>query len=243
MDKPDFSYLPVIINRGKLFKRQTIEISRELVRVTGKGSFAAQWDEPVSAFKGILRRTDEDTSIGMPEYGGGMKVTIFLVELVHPDRRKTILLYKSDTEEVIRKLWKDAARTLHLPALDETSGGIVICAPEDLDKSIRDLAAEGKISTIFDADTPPPEGIVWKLTEDGLKVTLSRVSALFLDWIAKRRIVITPLKLSYFLESPFGIFSQKTILLNNIKNIRRISRVSSSLCFVIPMGDIVNSCV
>jgi hypothetical protein len=145
--------------------------------------------------------------------------------------------------------------------LDETSGGIVTCAPEGLDKSIRDLAAEGKISAYFDADTLPPKGIVWKQTESELKVTLRPATKysnilqfsggafailivslggvfpggfrvfvgiggvffvliggvpLFLEWIAKRRIVITPSELSYFRESPFGIFSQKTISLNKL---------------------------
>ncbi len=169
---PDFSRLPVTIQRWKLGKRQTIEISRDLVRVTEKGLYASNWDEPVSAFKGILRRTDEETRAGGGPEGGSMKVTVHLVELVHPDRRKTIRLYEADTEEDIRKLWKDAARALHLSALDETSGGMVTCAPEDLDKSIRDLAAEGKISAYFDADTLPPKGIVWKQTESELKVTL-----------------------------------------------------------------------
>lgn len=273
---PDFSRLPVTIHRWKLGKRQTIEISRDLVRVTEKGLHASKWDEPVSAFKGILRRRDEETQSGPAAmgFGGGIKVTVHLVELVHPDRRKTIRLYKADTEKDIKKLWKDAARALHLSALDETIGGIVTCAPEDLDKSIRDLAADGKISAYFDAGELPPKGIVLKQTEGELKVTLRPATKysnvlefiggglaiflvslgvvshgdfrifvgiggvffvllggvpLLLDRIAKRCIVITPKELSYFRESPFGIFSRKAIWLNNIKNIRRISRVSSSL--------------
>ena len=72
---PDFSRLPVTIHRWKLGKRQTIEISRDLVRVTEKGLHASKWDEPVSAFKGILRRRDEETQSGPAAmgFGGGHK--------------------------------------------------------------------------------------------------------------------------------------------------------------------------
>lgn len=279
-DAPDFSRLPVTIHSWKLAKRQTIKISHDFVRVTEKGLNASKWEEPVSAFRGILRRTDEETQ-GVGPQGEGGKVTVHLVELDHPDRRKTIRLYKSESGEDIRKLWKDAARALHLAALDETSCGMVTCAPEDLDKSIRDLAAEGKISAYFDSIPRPPKGIVCKQAEGELKVTLRRVTKYtnvfqfsggvfailivslgwgfsgglrffvgiagvcfvilgvgtqFLDWIAKRRIVITGRELNYFRESPFGIFSQKTISLNKLENIRRISRVSSSLSFVVTVA-------
>jgi hypothetical protein len=163
---PDFSRLPVTIRRWKFGKRRTIEISRDLVKVRETGLFASKWTEPVSAFKGILRRAKEE------DRGEGGVVMVHFVELVHPDRKKTIRLYKADKEEGIRTLWKDAAHALHLTALDETSNKIVTSTPEDLDKSIRDLAAEGKISGYFDADRLPPKGIVWKKTEGELKITV-----------------------------------------------------------------------
>ncbi len=167
-DMPDFSHLPVTIRRWKIGKRQTIEIDRDFVRVTEKGLAAANWAVSTSAFKGVLRRTDAETPGGWAR-----EVTVHLVELAHPDPTKTLRLYKHDEEKGTRKLWVDAARALGLPALDETSDGIVARPPEDLDKSIRDLAAEGKISVNFDADTPAPKGIVWQRADSELRVTLS----------------------------------------------------------------------
>lgn len=169
MKIPDFSHLPVTVRRWKLGKRQTIEIHRDLVRVTEKGLFATKWDEPVSAFEGVLRR--KDTQITGGEHVS--MVTYYLVELVHPDTKKTLRLYQANKEVGIRKLWKDVACALDLPALDETVEGFVARAPEDLDKTIHELVADGKISVDFDADAPPPRGIVLEQAEDELRVTVS----------------------------------------------------------------------
>ena len=174
-DMPDFSHLPVTIRSGG----RTIEIGRDFVRVTETGLLGGEhWEEPLSAFTGILRRTD---AVG----GGDIYSNVHLVELVHPDTKKTLQLYQADAEEGIRKLWKktdaeegihnlwkDAARALNLPALDETADGILAHEPEDLDKSIREVAADGKISVDFDADTPPPTGITWEQMEGELSVIL-----------------------------------------------------------------------
>lgn len=151
MQIPDFSHLPVTIRRWKLPKRQTIEIHRGVTRVTEKGLFGTKWNEPISAFKGVLRRKDARSQ---PTMEGGCPVTCHLVELVHPHKDKTLLVHEATKEGGIRKLWHDAACALDLPALDETLDGIVSRTPEDLDKSIRDLAAEGKISVDFDAVAP-----------------------------------------------------------------------------------------
>ena len=167
---PDFSHLPVTIRRWKLGKRQTIEIHRDFVRFTERGLFARNWEEPLSAFEGVLCRTATEAR------GGGVEVTIWvpvhLVELVHPDTKKTLRLYKTNEEEGIRKLWEDAAKALDLPALDEIAGGIVVRATEDLDKSLRQLAVEGKVSVDFDADAPPPRGIVLERAEGEFRVIL-----------------------------------------------------------------------
>ncbi|MFX0201335.1 MAG: hypothetical protein ACFFCW_34910 [Candidatus Hodarchaeota archaeon] len=166
MGIPDFSHLPVTIRRLKLGKRQSIEIHRDLVRVTEKGLFATKWNEPVSAFKGVLLRQ----IVG----GGGQYAHVaHLVELVHPDKDKTLRLYKSLRVEEVRKLREDAACALDLPLLDETVDGFVARAPEDLHKSVRDLAAAEKILVDFDADAPPARGVMWKHLEGELHVTLT----------------------------------------------------------------------
>ncbi|NIO21162.1 MAG: hypothetical protein GTN76_10580 [Candidatus Aenigmarchaeota archaeon] len=85
MGIPDITYLLVTIRRLKFGKRQTIEIHCDLVRVTEKGLFATKWSEPVSAFKGVLLRK-------IQRGGGKYSFWVHAVELVHPDKDKTLLL-------------------------------------------------------------------------------------------------------------------------------------------------------
>ena len=88
-DIPDFSHLPVTIRRWKFATRQSIEIDRDFVKVTEKGLFWANWEEPLSAFIGVLRRTETEVR------GGGQysqPVTVHFVELVHPSPAKTLRL-------------------------------------------------------------------------------------------------------------------------------------------------------
>jgi Tfp pilus assembly protein PilF len=164
---PDFSNLPVKISRWKLGKKQTIEISRDLITVTEKGLFANNWSEPVSTFTGTLR---EKYTV---RHGDSGSKTYHKVELVHPDEDKAVPIYKAREEKGIRRLSETAARALNLPVLEKTNEGIVTRAPEDLDKSIRDLGAEGKISVDFDPNATPPKGIEWGQIKGDMSVTLS----------------------------------------------------------------------
>ncbi len=170
-DIPDFSHLPVTIRRWKFTKRQSIEIDRDFVKVTEKGLFATNWKEPLSAFLGVVGGTVQESRVACgPE---GRTITVHVLNLVHPDRTKNVRLYKAGEDEEIRALWKEAARALDLPALDERADGIVTRTPEDLDKSLIDLAAEGKISADFDGKAPPPQGVNWEHTQGELRVSLS----------------------------------------------------------------------
>ena len=135
-------------------------------RLRRTGLFATHWQESITDFEGVLRRRDKEAR------GISYEVTVHLVELVHPDTKKTLQLYKAYEEEGIRKLWEDAARVLNLPSLEEGASRITARAPEDLDKSFRELAAERGITIDFDADAPPPTGIVWEKAEDELRVTI-----------------------------------------------------------------------
>ncbi len=168
----DFSRFPVTI-RGR-----TIEIQRDLVRVTEMGVSGEQkWEEPVSAFRGVLRRTDKEDRhvVTGPWSSATVWVTVHRVELVHPDSGKTLRLYLADTDEGIRKVWRDTARALDLPAVDETTDGIVTYAPEDLDKSIPELAAEGKVLRPVNADAPPPKGITRERVHGEVHLTIGAV--------------------------------------------------------------------
>ena len=120
MRKPDFTHLPVTIRRWKGLRMEKIEIHRDQITVTERGLFGkTKWTESVSAFRGLLRRTDLAIGVG----GGVMaptasEYTNHLLELVHPEKEKTVLLFVTTKEEIIRKMWKDAAHSLDLPDLE-----------------------------------------------------------------------------------------------------------------------------
>ena len=120
---PDFSNLPVTISRWKFGKRQTIKVYSDIVSVTEMGLFTANWwEEPLSGFKGVLHRRHIETGGGeMPHV-----ITLHLLELVHPNKKKTLRIYEGKNEKNIYKLWKEAADTLRLPALYQTDEGIFV---------------------------------------------------------------------------------------------------------------------
>ena len=167
---PDMSRLPVTIRRGSLIRSETILIDRTGVVVEVKGPVrTTRWRDELSAFRGVRRRTvSERRGTGR----SARHVTRHLVELVHGDENKTLRLYAAGVDDGIRVLWEQAARALDLPALDETATGTVARPPEDLDKSIRDLAGEGKMTARFDTDKPPPSGIDWDRDGRELHVTI-----------------------------------------------------------------------
>jgi hypothetical protein len=164
------SRLPVTIRHGTLIRSETILIDRDGVEVEVKGPVrTTRWREELSAFQGVRRRTVSE------RHGAGRAarhVTRHLVELVHGDKDKTLQLYAAGVEDGVRALWEQAARTLDLPALDETTTGTIARAPEDLDKSIRELAGEGKVNPQFETDKPPPSGIDWDRDGVELHVTI-----------------------------------------------------------------------
>jgi len=160
----------VTIKRGTMVRSETIHLDLDGVEVEVKGPVrTTRWREELSAFEGVRRRTvSERQGTGR----SARHVTRQLVELVHSDEGKTLQLHAAVAEDGIRGLWEQAARTLDLPALDETATGTVVREAEDLDKSIRDLAGEGKVKAEFDTDQPPPPGIEWERDDTALHVTV-----------------------------------------------------------------------
>ncbi len=167
---PDMSRLPVTIRRGTLIRSETIRIDHDGVEVEVRGPVrTTRRRDKLSAFIGVRRHTvSERRGTGW----AARHVTRHVVDLVHGDEDKTIRLYAAAADDGIRALWEQAARVLDLPALDETATGTTARAPEDLDKSIRDLADEGKMTARFDTDKPPPRGIDWDRDGEELRVTI-----------------------------------------------------------------------
>ncbi len=123
------------------------------------------WSEPLSAFPGVAYRS---------EYHSGGKnsssYTLYIVELHHADKKKQVVLYSSKSDHGVRKVWEDCCRHLGLPALEDDGGVMRARAAEDLDKSVKELAAEGKIEVKFDPTAPPPSGVSLKVEQGKLRI-------------------------------------------------------------------------
>lgn len=117
-----------------------------------------KWSLPYSAFEGVLYR-EAHAANGM---GGG---TIQIIELRHEDPGKTVPLLVEESNEAPRERWKNYARRLKLPALEQAGEEIVARSLGDLDKSIGDRVRAGAPSTAFLAGDEPPKGLISERAE------------------------------------------------------------------------------
>lgn len=145
----------------------TTSLSLQEVRVSRRSVFGTkEWRSPLSAFTGVRsRREYHSGSDNSPSY------TLYLVELLHSDPKKTVRLYESRGEAGHRRIWEDACRALGLPAVEGDGANLVLRAAGDLDKSVKDLAREGKLHVEFDPAKAPPPGLSLKV--DGHYLELS----------------------------------------------------------------------
>ncbi len=147
-----------------------ITIDREQVSIEPKDVVdGIEWSEPLANYKGVGKGV-----VSMSVQGRGMNLVYYVVQLEHEDRDKIVTVYASSNEDGLREAWESAAKALGLPALEGDSGNEIRREPADLDKSVRELAAEGKLTVDFDPSTPPPAGIRTQIDGDVLEVTLSR---------------------------------------------------------------------
>ena len=83
----------------------------------------------------------------------------FLTLLAHAARDTTVVLAASRDEAEGRAQAEDYARWLDKPALEETADGFLARDPGDLDKSLAQLVAEGKIVSSYKPGSTPPAQI------------------------------------------------------------------------------------
>ena len=99
----------------------------------------------------------------------------YIIELRHKNLHKVAPLYISMNGRNIRKIWKDYAKKLNLPAIVFKNGDITKIDIEDLDKPIQTLAKEGKISNTFDINSPLPKETVLVRKRDKKVIKVSHV--------------------------------------------------------------------
>jgi hypothetical protein len=84
----------------------------------------------------------------------------YYVELLHPVPGKTVTLHSSSTLADAHSKWKEAARSLNLPAIEDTPIGRITRQPDDLNKSIRALLSESKVPGFLEDVTQPPPRVL-----------------------------------------------------------------------------------
>jgi hypothetical protein len=141
-----------------LFQKRRVTFHDLGVEVEQRGLFSARrWSALYSDFEGVLYKIRRSR-------GKNRATTYQIIELAHPEAGKTLPLYVATTPEVPRARWENYARLLDLPALEETGDGIAARDPDDLDKSVQELARENKLDLAYDNLEAPPKGLAVRST-------------------------------------------------------------------------------
>jgi hypothetical protein len=82
--------------------------------------------------------------------------TAWIAALPHDDKTKRVVLGSSSDEAEGRKLAENYARWLNIPALESTVDGFEARAREDVDRSLAELAAAGKVASSYRAGKAAP---------------------------------------------------------------------------------------
>lgn len=121
-----------------------------------------RWTEPLDAYEGVLWR--EEIRRSSNSSGGSSSYRVYFLDLKHarnPERTVPLLFRRK--EEGLRGCWEGAAAALNLPALRELDNGEVIRREAaDVDKSLRQLAREGRREVPEDSFTLPPADVTWQ---------------------------------------------------------------------------------
>ncbi len=155
----------VLLGAHLLIWRKTVTLDSLFVTVEQRGIFGRKsWQEPKTAYQGVLSRTRRVST-------KNSSYTLYLVELLHPDAKRTVNLYTSRSNRDWRAKWEAYARWLKLPALEAGEGGLVARRSADLDKPVAELIAEGKVKIDRAALAEPAEGLTVETGAAGLVVT------------------------------------------------------------------------
>lgn len=135
MAGPDFREWPVRMTRWSGRRgRIRVVIVNGLVQATESAlRRTRQWTEPLSGYVGV-----QINSLVRPGSSLGVRRWHEAV-LRHRDPEKTIPLYSSQRLCDVRKVWKDAAVALDLPALERTPAGYIARETDELEKPYSSL--------------------------------------------------------------------------------------------------------
>ena len=158
----------VLYGLHRLIWRKTITLDGLFAAVAERGLFGARsWQEPLTGYRGVLSRSRR-------VHTKNSSYTLYLVELLHGDSKRTINLYTARRQEGWRAKWEAYARWLKLPALEEGESGVVAREIEDLDKPVAELIDEGKVAVDYDVLRQRAEGLAVDIEGDAVVATRTR---------------------------------------------------------------------
>lgn len=111
-----------------------------------------QFTEPLSNYIGVRLRV-------LFVQSGLFNKSRYIIDLYHQDQNKIVPLFISTQNKNIRNIWEGYAKLFKLPALSVGDRGLVQREYVDLDKSLRNLAAAGKLPFIAGGRFPAPESL------------------------------------------------------------------------------------
>lgn len=111
-----------------------------------------QFKEPLANYMGVRLRV-------LFIQSGLFNRNRYIIDLYHKDSNKIVPLYISTSGKNIRKIWESYAKFFKLPALSVSDRGLVQRECEDLDKSLIQLAAAGKLPFISSGLFPAPDSL------------------------------------------------------------------------------------
>ena len=100
----------------------------------------------------------------------------YIIELYHKNHNKIVPLYISTSDKNIRRIWEYYARQLKLPALIMTDEGMAVRKVEDLDKSLRELAAQGLVENHYNSRAPLPPSLALVRKRDKTVIKTRKLS-------------------------------------------------------------------
>lgn len=111
-----------------------------------------QFKEPLANYMGVRLRV-------LFIQSGIFNRNRYIIDLYHKDNNKIVPLYISTNGKNIRKIWESYARFFKMPALSVSDRGLVQRECEDLDKSLKQLAAAGRLPFIASGLFPAPDSL------------------------------------------------------------------------------------
>jgi hypothetical protein len=152
---------------NQCFREQTVTLDEREARVDKRSIFGrTQWSEPLANYEGIMARTEARSR-------NDSSYTVYLLDLHHIDTSKTVRLYEAQSPEGWRERLEHYCRALGMPAVEESSGGLIKRDVTDLDKSVRELVQEKKLRVEFDPSAPVPRGLAAAADEESGALVIS----------------------------------------------------------------------